>query len=46
MTNTLITWACGHFVVGSSETCMSTKDTIDSTVIAGGHLTREQVYGS
>ena len=22
-----------------------TKDNIDSTVIAGGHLTKEQVYG-
>jgi hypothetical protein len=30
MINTLITWVCGHFVVASSEPCLSTKDIIDS----------------
>ena len=36
-----------HFQVPTIVTpvVLVTKDTIDSTVIAGGHLTKEQVYG-
>ena len=30
MTNTLITWACGHLCSASAEPCMSHKDIIDS----------------
>ena len=30
MTNTLVTWTCGHFCAPSSEACMSQKDIIDS----------------
>jgi hypothetical protein len=30
MTNTLITWACGHFCAGQSTLCMSRKDIIEA----------------
>lgn len=30
MTDTLITWACGHFCLTSSTPCMSNKDIVDS----------------